>query len=216
MRRCAILMLLGLLLAAPLIAFGQTTEAPLPPPPSESAPAETAPPPEAVPPSEAAPAPAAVPAHHKKKTHKRRRHHARAAAPEVETIVEPASARLKVKEAGAPIYARASKSSEQIGTLGADRFVQVTGSTKSYLQVQLKDGRTGFVEPSTVYLVTPYDKQFLLTADSPVLAAPNQSAQKLSEVHRGRYIHVVGQALSYLKIRMKDGTEGFVPMTAAQ
>jgi len=35
-------------------------------------------------------------------------------------------------------------------------------------------------------------------------------------VHRGRYVHVVGQALNYLKIRMKDGTEGYVPMAAAQ
>ncbi|HYB76944.1 MAG TPA: hypothetical protein VEE85_01980, partial [Candidatus Bathyarchaeia archaeon] len=87
---------------------------------------------------------------------------------------------------------------------------------KSFLQVQLKDGRTAYIEPSSVELVAPYDKDFLLTADSPVFAAPNQFAQKLAEVHRGKYIHVIGQALSYLKIRMKDGTEGFVPMTAAQ
>ncbi len=64
--------------------------------------------------------------------------------------------------------------------------------------------------------MTPYDKQFLLMADSPVFSVPNQSGEKLAEVHRGKYIHVIGQALSYLKIRMKNGTEGYVPMSAAQ
>jgi hypothetical protein len=212
MRRLIILALL-ILLIAPVTALAQTSEGPLPPPPPEAPSTEAAPPAATAP--EAAPTPAAV--HHRRKPDKRRHHQAKApVAPEVETIVESASARLKVKSAGAPIYARATTQSEQIGTLSADKFVQVTGSTKSFLQVQLKDGRTGYIEPSSVYVVTPYDKQFLLTADSPVFAAPNQLAQKLSEVHRGRYIHVIGQALSYLKIRMKDGTEGYVPMTAAQ
>jgi hypothetical protein len=204
MRRFAVVPLL-ILLVAPFTVMAQTGEPP--PPPSESAPpAEVAPPPEA--------APAPTPVHHKKKVRRRRRHHAK--APEVETVVEPASARLKVKTAGAPIYARASRQSEPIGALSADKFVQVTGTTKSYLQIQLKDGRTGYVDPSAVYLVKPYDKQFLLTADSPVYSAPNEFAGKVAEVHRGRYVHVVGQALNYLKIRMKDGTEGYVPMAAAQ
>jgi hypothetical protein len=202
MHRPTFLLLLVALLIAPLTLSAQTSETPPSAAPPEG---EVAPPPEAV--------PTPAPVHHKRKTRKRRRH---ARAPQVETLVEPANARLKVKEAGAPIFARASSHSEQIGTLGADRFVQVTGSTKSYLQVQLKDGRTGYIEPSSVYLVSPYDKQFLLTADAPVLSAPNQFAQKVAEVHRGKYIHVIGQALGYLKIRMKDGTEGFVPMTAAQ
>lgn len=206
MRRPIFVLMLSVLLIAPLTVLAQTSE----PPPPPAVPAEG----EAAPPPEAAPAPAPAPVHHKRKTHRRRRHHAR--APEVETQVEPANARLKVKAAGAPIFAKASTHTEQIGTLSADKFVQVTGSTKSFLQVQLKDGRMGYVEPSSVFMVTPYDKQFLLTADSPVFAAPNQFAQKLAQVHRGRYVHVIGQALSYLKIRMKDGTEGFVPMTAAQ
>ncbi len=206
MRRPILLLLLVLLLSAPLAVQAQTGEEPAAPP-NAGAPAEVAPAPAA--------APTHAPVHHRKRTRKRRHHHVKA-APEVEATVEPASARLKVKTAGAPIYARASKQSEPVGTLSADKFVQVTGSTKSYLQVQLKDGKTGYVEPSAVYMVTPYDKQFLLTADSPVFAAPNQFASKLAQVHRGRYVHVVGQALSYLKIRMKDGTEGYVPMTAAQ
>lgn len=205
--------LLALLILAPLPSLAQNSEsAPEAPPP------ETAPPPEVAPPyatpPEAAPAPA--PVHHKKRT--TRRHHKRhkIAKLEVETTVEPANARLKVKSVGAPVYARASRQSEQIGALSADKFVQVTGSTKSYLQVQLKDGRVGYIEPSSVYMVTPYDKQFLLTSDSPVYSVPNQWGEKLAEVHRGKYIHVIGQSLSYLKIRMKNGTEGYVPMTAAQ
>jgi hypothetical protein len=206
MRRSTLVLLLVLLLTTPAALVAQTGESP-PPAPEAAPPAEVAPPPEA--------APAPAPVHHKKRVrHRRRRYHAK--PPEVETLVEPASARLKVKTVGAPIYARASKRSEQIGTLGADKYVQVTGSTKSYLQVQLKDGRTGYIEPSSVYMVTPYDKQFLLTADSAVFSAPNEFADKVAEVHRGKYIHVIGQALSYLKIRMKDGIEGYVPMSAAQ
>jgi hypothetical protein len=206
MRRFTFVLLLALTLTAPAALWAQTSEPP-PPPPSEMAPpAGVAPPPQA--------APAPAPVHHKKHVRHRRRRHV--SAPAVETMVEPANARLKVKTIGAPIYARASKRSEQIGTLSADKYVQVTGSTKSYLQVQLKDGRTAYIEPSSVYMVKPYDKQFLLTADSPVFSAPNEFSGKVAEVHRGKYIQVIGQALSYLKIRMKDGVEGYVPMSAAQ
>lgn len=211
MRRL-LLVLIALLVLAPRPGLAQISE-PLPaPPPSEAPPPEVAPP--YVTPPEGAPAHA--PVHHKKRTTKKHRKHHKPVEPEVETTVEPATARLKVQTPGAPIYARASRRSERIGTLGGDMFVQVTGSTKSYLQVQLKDGRVGYIEPSSVDLVKPYDKQFLLTADSPVYSVPNQWGQKLAEVHRGRYIHVIGQALGYLKIRMKDGTQGYVPMTAAQ
>jgi hypothetical protein len=216
MRRFIILLLLAWLLTTPLPVLGQTGETSPPPPAPEAAPA---PPPEGTPAEVATPpaaAPAPAPVHHRKRTHRRRRHHAKTTTPEVETTVEPASARLKVKAAGAPIYGRASKQSEQVGTLSADKYVQVTGSTKSYLQVQLKDGRVAYIDPASVYMVKPVDKQFLLSADSPVFATPNQFGNKVAEVHRGRYVHVVGMALNYLKIHMKDGTEGFVPMTAAQ
>jgi hypothetical protein len=199
---------LVLIVLAPLPSLAQTSEPAVPAAPSpEVAPPDTAPP---------APSPIHAPVHHKKRTVKKHHKGHKATEPAVETTVEPANARLKVTTAGAPIYERASRPSEQIGTLSNDKFVQVTGSTRSYLQVQLKDGRIGYIEPSAVAMVTPYDKQFLLTANSPVFSVPNQSGEKLSEVHRGKYIHVVGQALSYLKIRMKNGTEGYVPMSAAQ
>jgi hypothetical protein len=209
--RPLLILLIALLVLAPLPSLAQNNESAPAAPPSAAPPPEVAPP-YATPP-ETAPAPA--PVHHKKRIAKKHRKH-KAAHPAVETMVEPANARLKVSADSAPIYARASRRSEQIGTLSADKFVQVTGSTKSYLQVQLKDGRVGYIQPSAVLMVTPYDKQFLLTSDSPVYAVPNQWGEKLAEVHRGKYIHVIGQALSYLKIRMKNGTEGYVPMTAAQ
>jgi hypothetical protein len=211
MRRL-IFVLLVLLIAAPFTVQAQSTE----PAPEGSSPA-AAPNAEPAPAPAAEPAPAPAPIHHKKRTRRHhRRRHAKAPAVVVETTVEPASARLKVKSVGAPIYSKASSQTEQIGTLSADKFVQVTGSSKSFLQVQLQDGRVGYIEPSSVYMVAPYDKQFLLTADSPVYSTPNQWGNKLAEVHRGKYVHVIGQALSYLQIRMKDGTEGFIPMTAAQ
>ena len=210
MRRLLVI-LIAFLLLAPLPSLAQNSESAPAAPPSEAPPPEVAPP-YATPET----APASAPVHHKKRIAKKHHKRHKTAHPAVETMVEPANARLKVNTDGAPIYARASRSSEQIGTLSADKFVQVTGSTKSYLQVQLKDGRVGYIQPSSVLMVTPYDKQFLLTSDSPVYAVPNQGGEKLAEVHRGKYIHVIGQALSYLKIRMKNGTEGYVPMTAAQ
>ena len=218
MRRL-LFVLLALLILAPLPpSLAQNSESAPAAPPSEAPPAEVAPPPEVAPPYATSPGTSPAPArvHHKKRTAKKHHKRHKAAQPAIEATVEPANARLKVNTDGAPIYERASRRSERIGTLSSDKFVQVTGSTKSYLQVQLKDGRLGYIDPSSVALVTPYDKQFLLMADSPVFSVPNQSGEKLAEVHRGKYIHVIGQALSYLKIRMKNGTEGYVPMSAAQ
>jgi Bacterial SH3 domain len=200
MRR-VIVALLSLILAVPLTSYAQTSE---PPPPESSAP-EVAPP----------PAPAPTPAHHRKKTRKRHKRRTKAAAEAVETTVEPASARVKVKDV-APVHAHAGNRSETIDTLAPGNFVQVTGSTKSFLQIQLKDGRVGYISPLAVYIVTPQDKQFLLTADSPVYSVPNQWGKKLADVHRGKYVHVIGSALSYVKIQMKDGTQGYIPMTALQ
>ncbi len=132
-----------------------------------------------------------------------------------EPEIEPAQARLKVLEE-APVYSAPAKSSKHIEQLSPDRFVIVTGSTHYYLQVKLKNGQTGYIEPSAVELVKPTDKIFVLTHDAGVLEKPNRWAKKLSEVHKGRNVHVVGLSLNYMKIRMKSGLEGFIPITALE
>jgi len=35
-------------------------------------------------------------------------------------------------------------------------------------------------------------------------------------VHSGHDVHVVGVALNYMKIRMKDGKEGYIPIRSLE
>ncbi len=133
----------------------------------------------------------------------------------VKTDVEAARAKLKLVT-DTPIYAAPSKSSKQIEKGEAGKFVNVTGSTHYFLQVKLKSGQTGYLDPAAVDLVKPADKIFALTSDAPVLDKPNRWGKKVAEVHKGHDVHVIGVALSYTKIRMKSGLEGFITMTAMQ
>jgi hypothetical protein len=132
-----------------------------------------------------------------------------------EPEIEPAEARLKVLQ-DSPVYAAPAKSSKHIETLTRDKFVNVTGSTHYFLQVKLKSGQTGYVEPSAVEMVKPADKVFMLTHNAGVLEKPNRWSRKLSEVHQGHNVHVIGLSLNYMQIRMKSGLEGFIPMTALE
>ncbi len=142
------------------------------------------------------------------------KHHAssRSAGP---PEIEPAAARLKVLDAS-PVYSAPTKSSRKIEQLTPEKFVEVTGSTHYYLQVKLKSGQTGYIEPSAVELVKPVDKVFVLTRDAAVLEKPNRWSKKLSEVHKGHNVHIVGLSLSYMQIRMKSGLEGFIPTSALE
>ena len=132
-----------------------------------------------------------------------------------EPEIEPAQARLKLLQS-VPVYSAPAKSSKHIAQVSQDNFVIVTGSTHYYLQVKLKNGQTGYIDPSAVELVQPTDKVFVLTHDAGVLEKPNRWAKKLAEVHQGRNVHVVGLALNYMKIRMKSGLEGFIPISALE
>ena len=142
-------------------------------------------------------------------------HHASRMNSVREPEIEPAQARLKVLQA-APVYSAPAKSSKHIEQLSPEKFVIVTGSTHYYLQVKLKSGQTGYIDPSAVELVRPADKVFVLTHDAGVLDKPNRWSKKLAEVHQGHNVHIVGIALNYMKIRMKSGLEGFIPMTALE
>ncbi len=140
-------------------------------------------------------------------------HHTAAASTPPE--IEPASARLRVTHDGW-IYAGPSKSSKKLEKTTIGKFVDVTGSSKYYLQVKLRNRQTGYIAPAEVELVKPIDKIFTLTRDAAVLEAPNHWARKLAEVHRGHAVHVIGLALNYMRIRMKSGLSGFIPVTALQ
>jgi hypothetical protein len=148
---------------------------------------------------------------------KRASHHASSKGKNTvrEPEIEPAHARLKLL-ASVPVYSAPAKSSKQIARVSMDNFVIVTGSTHYFLQVTLKTGQTGYIEPSAVELVKPLDKVFVLTQDAGVLEKPNRWAKKLAEVHQGRNVYIIGISLGYMKIRMKSGLEGFIPITALE
>jgi hypothetical protein len=157
------------------------------------------------------PMPSAPPAKSKPVTH----HRSTTRASTHEAEVEPAQARLKLIE-DTWVYSIPSKKSKQLEHVTKDKYVVVTGSTHNYLQVKLKDGQTGYLDPAAVSLVSPTDKVFVLTHDAPVLDQPNRFGKKLAEVHQTHNVHVVGLALNYMKIRMKNGLQGYIPITALE
>jgi hypothetical protein len=128
---------------------------------------------------------------------------------------EPAQARLLLKS-DAWIYAQPSNRSAQVEKGEKGKFVIVTGTTHYFLCVKLKNGEEGYVLAEAVAIDTPADKLFMLTHDAPVLDAPNHWGKKLSAVHQGHAVHVVGIALSYMKIKMKSGMEGYIPASALE
>jgi tetratricopeptide (TPR) repeat protein len=64
--------------------------------------------------------------------------------------------------------------------------------------------------------VKPLNKLFLLTKNSPVYQNPDETSSTVGQVRRKKYVHVTGIAGNYLQIRLKNGTVGFIPETAAE
>jgi hypothetical protein len=137
------------------------------------------------------------------------------AAPIKSVPAEPAHAKLPLKE-DTWIFAQPSNRSAHVEQGERGKFVMVTGTTHYFLRVKLKNGQEGYVPAAAVQLTTAADKLFMLTHDAPVLDAPNHWGKKVSEVHKGHAVHVVGIALSYMKIRMKSGLEGYIPSSALE
>lgn len=200
-----------LMLPMPLHAQDEGAE-PGPPPSGGGAPATTIEPAPATSP-EAAPlaAPVGVPPV-AAKPRRRKVHHA-AVVRHFE--IEAAHARLQLKN-DTPICVSPVIGARLIERGQAGKFVEVTGITRHWLRVRLKNGKVGYVQQKDVRMVTPADKFFQLTSDAAVRAEPNHWSAKLAEVHRGHDVHIIGLALSYMKIRMKSGLEGYIPTTALE
>ncbi|MGH7932700.1 MAG: tetratricopeptide repeat protein [Candidatus Binataceae bacterium] len=61
------------------------------------------------------------------------------------------------------------------------------------------------------------NRKFKLTHDSPVYATPSADSQVVAKVHRSKFVHVTGIAgTNWLRIAMRNGTVGFIPVTAAE
>ena len=141
--------------------------------------------------------------------------HAAANAGALKFDLEPAQALVKITHE-TPVFVEPANTSKIWEKTQVGKFIDVTGSTHYFLQVKLKNGRVGYIDPAAVELVRPTDKIFTLTSDAAVLERPNKWSKKLSEVHKGHQVHVVGVALNYTRIRMKSGLEGFIPMAAME
>jgi uncharacterized protein YgiM (DUF1202 family) len=136
-------------------------------------------------------------------------------APVKSVPVEPAQAKVLLKQ-DTWIYAQPSNKSAHVEKGEKGKFVMVTGSTHYFLRVKLKNGQDGYVMADAVEIAAPADKLFTLTHDAPVLNAPNRWGKKMSQVHQGHAVHVVGVALNYMKIKMHSGMEGYIPSSALE
>ena len=70
--------------------------------------------------------------------------------------------------------------------------------------------------PAAAPQIKPLNKLFLLTKNSPVYQNPDQTSSTIGQVRRKKYVHVTGIAGDYLQIRLKNGTTGFIPTSAAE
>ena len=157
------------------------------------------------------PAPVPTPA----RSHSSARHHSSVSAPTYSAAVEPTHAMLKLRK-DAWAYAGPATASGTVERVRAGKFLNVTGSTHYYVQVKLKNGSTGYVPLSAVELTRPEDKIMRLSTDAGVLSQPNRYGKNVSEVHQGHDVHVIGVSMNYIKIRMKNRLEGYIPLTAAE
>ncbi|HTY54430.1 MAG TPA: tetratricopeptide repeat protein [Candidatus Binataceae bacterium] len=66
------------------------------------------------------------------------------------------------------------------------------------------------------YKIKAVNKKFELTHDSPVYQAPDSTSAVLSKVHRRRWVRVIGISGDWLQIKLRNGTVGFIPMSAAE
>jgi Tfp pilus assembly protein PilF len=64
--------------------------------------------------------------------------------------------------------------------------------------------------------IKPLNKLFLLTKNSPVYQGPDQTSAVVAQVRSKKYVHVTGIAGDYLQVRLKNGTIGFIPVSAAE
>ena len=59
-------------------------------------------------------------------------------------------------------------------------------------------------------------RKFRLFADSPVYRDPNGASTVLAQVHKSKYVNVIGISGDWLQIKLKDGTVGFIPMKTVE
>ena len=70
--------------------------------------------------------------------------------------------------------------------------------------------------PAAAKPIRNIDRKFTLTHDSPVYETPSDTARVIAQVHRRKFVHVTGIGGPWFRIAMKNGTVGFIPVSAAE
>ena len=60
------------------------------------------------------------------------------------------------------------------------------------------------------------DKKFELTHNSPVYENPDSTSRVVGQVRRHKWVHVIGISGNWLQIKLRNGTVGFIPTSAAE
>jgi hypothetical protein len=127
--------------------------------------------------------------------------------------VEPAQGKYQLLQ-DSSAYRGPSVESGELRSVHSGKRIVVTGATKDFAQVSLRDGAIGYVPLSAIALLRPADNSFILSSDTPLYAGPHLANSTVATLHRGSYVHVIGVALYYLEIRMDSGVVGFIPVAA--
>jgi tetratricopeptide (TPR) repeat protein len=70
--------------------------------------------------------------------------------------------------------------------------------------------------PAPAAKLRPLNKRWRLTKNSPVYQNPDQTSAVVGQVHRGHLVNVSGITGDWLQVRLRDGTVGFIPTSAAE
>ncbi len=62
----------------------------------------------------------------------------------------------------------------------------------------------------------PLNRKFKLSKDSAVYQAADSSTAVVGQVHHGHFVHVTGIQGNWLQVTLRNGTVGFIPVTAAE
>jgi len=70
--------------------------------------------------------------------------------------------------------------------------------------------------PANPSKIKPLNKLFLLTKNSSVYENPDVTSPAIGQVRRKKYVHVTGITGEFLQIKLKNGSIGFIPVSAAE
>ncbi len=83
-------------------------------------------------------------------------------------------------------------------------------------QAQSSKPQPNAAEAAAEKIKSVKQKRFLLSHDSPVYNDPDEKSKVVARVHRGKYVMVTGVGDKWLRVRLRTGIVGFIPITAVE